>query len=169
MQVYLIVKGHIDLIENATVPTRTKPDEWNQIVCATIRMNLSESVYYTVQLCATAHALWATLLSTYEKKAIAMKLYQIRCLYNLQMKESDSVTTHLSAYETLIAQLSSQGMTIQEELRALTLLSQSPFVMGNFRNDYLQCHFHRYDLCICYRSNTFRTCPEKVIRAEYAW
>ena len=37
------------------------------------------------------------------------------------MKESDLVTAHLSAYESLIAQLSSQGMTIDEELRALIL------------------------------------------------
>ena len=70
-----------------------------------------------------AHALWATLLSTYEKKATATKLYLIRHLYNLWMKESDSVTAHLSAYETIVAQLSSQGMTIEEELRALILLS----------------------------------------------
>ena len=85
MQDYLIVKGQIDLIENATVPTGTKPEEWNRmdrIARATIRMHLSESVYYTVQSCATAHALWATLLSTYEKKVTATKLYLIRRLYN---------------------------------------------------------------------------------------
>ena len=90
---------------------------------ATIRMHLSELVYYTVESCATAHALWQTLLSTYEKKTVVIKIYLIRHLYNLQMKESDSVTLHLSAYETIIAQLSSPGMTIEEELRALIFLA----------------------------------------------
>ena len=73
-----------------------------------------------------AHALWQKLLSTYEKKATATKIYMIRRMYNLQMKESDSIMAHLSAYESLIPQLSSQGMTIKEELRALILLSSLP-------------------------------------------
>ena len=46
--------------------------------------------------------------------------------YNLRMKESDSVTTRLSANESLIAPLSSQGMTIEEELRALILMISLP-------------------------------------------
>mgnify|MGYP000235155437 CR=1 FL=1 len=104
---YLIMKGQIGLIENASALTRTKPEEWNRIARTTIRMHLSESVYYTVQSCTKTHALWKTLLSTYEKKATATKIYLIRRLYNLWMKESDSVMAHLSAYESLIAQLSS--------------------------------------------------------------
>ena len=39
------------------------------------------------------------------------------------MKESDFVTAHLSAYETIIVELPSQGTTIEEELRALILLN----------------------------------------------
>ena len=66
------------------------------------------------------------LSSTYEKKATATKIYLIRSLFNLRMKESDSVTGHLSAYESLIAQLSSQGMTFDEELHALILMSSLP-------------------------------------------
>ena len=42
------------------------------------------------------------------------------------MKESDSVTAHLSAYMIFIVQLSSHGMTIEEELRGFILLSSLP-------------------------------------------
>ena len=59
MQDNLIVKGKINLIENETVTTGTKLEEWYQmarIARATIQMHLSEWVYYTVQSCATAHA-----------------------------------------------------------------------------------------------------------------
>ena len=90
------------------------------------RMHLLELVYYTVQSCGTAHVLWATLHCTYEKKETATKLYLIQRLYNLRMKEPDSVTAHLSAYQTILAQLSSQGTTIEEELRALILLNSLP-------------------------------------------
>ena len=62
----------------------------DRIAHATIRMQLSELLYYTVQSCVMAHALWSAVLSMYEKKATATKLYLIWRLYNLRMKESDS-------------------------------------------------------------------------------
>ena len=37
-----------------------------RIVCATIRMHLSESVYFTVQSCTTAFELWKKLSETYD-------------------------------------------------------------------------------------------------------
>ena len=106
-----------------------KAREWNwldRITCDSSQMHMSESIYYTMKSCVTTHKLWEMLLSMYEKKTIVTKINLIRCVYNLWMKESDSVTAHLSAYETIIAQLSSQGMTIKEELCALMLMSSLP-------------------------------------------
>ena len=57
MQNYLIVKGQIDPIENEEPPEGYKPIKWeklDRIVRATIRMRLSEFVYFIVQLCTTA-------------------------------------------------------------------------------------------------------------------
>ena len=54
MQDYLIMRGRIDPIENANI----KLEEWkklDRIARATIRMHLSEFVYYTVQSCTIAH------------------------------------------------------------------------------------------------------------------
>jgi hypothetical protein len=83
-------------------------------------------VYYTVQSCTTAKELWKTLSDTYEKKVAATKIYLIRRLYNLRMKESDSITAHLNKYEGVISQLSAQGMTIDDELKALLLMINLP-------------------------------------------
>ena len=79
-------------------------------------MHLSESVYFTVQSCSTAFELWKTLSDTYEKKVATTKIYLFRRLYNLRMKESDSVQTHLNEYESLSSQISAQGTTIEDEL-----------------------------------------------------
>ena len=52
MQDYLIVKGQIDPIENEVAPEIYNANEWqklDRIVCAKIRMHLSESVYFTVE------------------------------------------------------------------------------------------------------------------------
>mgnify|MGYP000238107944 CR=1 FL=1 len=92
MQDYLIIKGQIDPIENENAPEIYKANEWqklDRIVRATIWMHLSESVYITVQSCTTAFELWKKLSETYEKKVASTKMYLIRCLYNLRMKESD--------------------------------------------------------------------------------
>jgi hypothetical protein len=66
----------------------------DQVARVTIRMHLSESVYCTVRSCMTTKELWKTLSDTYGKKVAATKIYLIRRLYNLQMKESDSITAH---------------------------------------------------------------------------
>jgi hypothetical protein len=42
------------------------------------------------------------------------------------MKESDSITAHLNDFEGIISQLSAQGMTIDDELKALLLMSTLP-------------------------------------------
>ena len=60
MQDYLIVKGQIDSIENEIAPEIYKANEWqklDRIVRATIRMHLSESVYFKVESCSTAFEL----------------------------------------------------------------------------------------------------------------
>jgi hypothetical protein len=106
MQDYLIVCGYIDPIKNGTAPATYKPDVWaklDRVARATIRMHLSESVYYTVQSCTTACELWKTLSDTYEKKVAATKIYLIRRPYNLRMKESDLITAHLNDYEGIIS------------------------------------------------------------------
>jgi hypothetical protein len=129
MQDYLIVCGYIDPIEHDTAPASYKPDVWtkmDRVARATIRMHLSESVYYTVQSCTTVKELWETLSDTYEKKVAATKIYLIRHLYNLRMKESDSITAHLNDYEGIISQLSAQGMMIDDDLKALLLMSSLP-------------------------------------------
>jgi hypothetical protein len=129
MQEYLIVCGYIDPIEHDTAPATYKPEVWMKldgVARATIRMHLSESMYYTVQSCTTAKELWKTLLDTYQNKVTATKIYLIRRLYNLRMKESNSIMAHLNEYEGVISQLSAQGMTMDDELKALLLMSTLP-------------------------------------------
>ena len=129
MHDYLIVKGQIDPIETENPLEAYKPNEWqklDRIVRATIRVHFSESVYFTVQSCSTTFELWKTLLDTDEKKVTATKIYLIRGLYNLRMKESDSVQTHLNEYGSLSSQISAQGTAIEDELRVMLLMSSLP-------------------------------------------
>ena len=117
MQDYLIVKGQIDPIKTKNAPEGYKPNEWqklDRIVHATIRMHLLESIYFTMQSYSTAFQLWKTLLNTYEKKVAATKIYLIQHLYNLRMKESNSIQAYLNKYESLISHISIQETTIED-------------------------------------------------------
>ena len=129
MQDYLIVKGQIDPIENENALEAYKANEWlklDRIVHATIWMHLSESMYFIVQSCETAFEHWKKLSESYEKKVASTKMYLIRRLYNLRMKDSDSVQAHLNEYESLSSQISSQATKIEDELRAMILMSSLP-------------------------------------------
>ena len=59
-------------------------------------------------------------------KVPTTKIYLIQRLYDLRMKESDSVQTHLNEYESLSSQISAQGTTIEDEPRAMLLMSSLP-------------------------------------------
>jgi hypothetical protein len=129
IEVYLIVRSYINPIQHDIASATYKLEVWtklDRVARVTIRMHLSESVYYTVLACNIAKELWKTLSDTYKKKVVATQIYLIRSLYNLRMKESNSITAHLNEYEGIISQLSAQGMTIDDELKVLLLMSSLP-------------------------------------------
>jgi hypothetical protein len=126
MQDYLIGRNQIGSIKHKKPPTWYTSEEWAKldwVACATIWMHFSESVHYTVQLCKTVNELWKMMLNTYEKKVVTTQIYLIQCLYILQMKELDSITAHLNEYEGVFFQLSTQGMMINDKLKALFLMN----------------------------------------------
>ena len=109
---YLIVKGQIDPMEYKEAPKEFKPNDWmklDRIVQAPVWMHLSESMYYIVKSCPTTFELWKTLSDTYEKKVAAKTIYLIWCLYNLRLKESDSVQAHINEYESINSNFRHRG------------------------------------------------------------
>ena len=68
--------------------TQIEWDELDAMARSTIRLHLAESVYFTVLECATAYATWHKLINTYEKNTSSNKVFLMRKLYTLRMKES---------------------------------------------------------------------------------
>ena len=71
-------------------------DELDAMARSTIRLHLAESVYFTVLDCPTAHATWLKLCNTYEQNTPSNKVFLMRKLFNLRMKENGSVAHHSS-------------------------------------------------------------------------
>eukprot|EP00253_Pinus_taeda_P008404 PITA_08404 len=71
---------------------------------------------------ATTKALWDKLGTLYQSKSLVNKLFLQKKLYNLRMKDGDSVTEHLNAFNTVVSQLASVDIKISDEDKCINLL-----------------------------------------------
>eukprot|EP00253_Pinus_taeda_P005224 PITA_05224 len=75
---------------------------------------------------ATVKALWDKLGTLYQSKSLVNKLLLRKKLYNLRMKDGDSVTEHLNAFNTVVCQLLSVNIKISVEDKCISLLCSLP-------------------------------------------
>ena len=71
-------------------------------------------------------ALWDKLGTLYQSKSLVNKMFLQKKLYNLRMKDGDSVTKHLNAFNTLVSQLLSVDIKISYEDKCISLLCSLP-------------------------------------------
>ena len=75
---------------------------------------------------ATAKDLWDKLGKLYQSKSLVNKLFLRKKLYNLRMRDGDSVTEHLNAFNTVVSQLLSIEIKISNEDKCISLLFSLP-------------------------------------------
>eukprot|EP00253_Pinus_taeda_P021042 PITA_21042 len=71
-------------------------------------------------------ALWDKLGTSYQSKSLVNKLFLQKKLYNLRMKDGDSVIEHLNAFNTVVSQLASVHIKISYEDKCISLLCSLP-------------------------------------------
>ena len=116
-------------VDPGTKPTGVTDEEWKKLdrkAKSTIRLCVSDSVLLNVSGEATAKALWDKLGTLYQSKSLVNKLFLRKKLYNLRMKDGDSVTEHLNAFNTMVSQLSSVDIKISAEDKCISLLCFLP-------------------------------------------
>eukprot|EP00253_Pinus_taeda_P011624 PITA_11624 len=62
----------------------------------------------------------------YQSKSLVNKLFLQKKLYNLRMKDGDSVTEHLNTFNTVVSQLASVDIKISDEDKCISLLCSLP-------------------------------------------
>ena len=93
---------------------------------STIRLCVSDSVLLNISGEAMTKALWDKLETLYQSKSLVNKLFLRKKLYNLRMKDGDSVTEHLNAFNTVVSQLASVDIKILDEDKCISLLCSLP-------------------------------------------
>jgi hypothetical protein len=75
---------------------------------------------------ATTKDLWEKLGKLYQSKSLVNKLFLRKKLYNLRMRDGDSVAEHLNAFNTVVSQLVSVEIKILDEDKCISLLCSLP-------------------------------------------
>ena len=99
MEDLLVDKDQWIAVDPGTKPTGVTDEEWKKLdrkAKSTIRLCVSNSVLLNVSGEATAKALWDKLGTLYQSKSLVNKLFLQKKLYNLRMKDGDSMTEHLN-------------------------------------------------------------------------
>ncbi|GKB36402.1 hypothetical protein Tco_0881344, partial [Tanacetum coccineum] len=91
-----------------------------------VRLYLAKNVAYNIVNEKTTFGLIKALSNMYEKPSTANKVFLIRRLVNLKMKEGGSVTDHVIDFNSVISRLVSVDIKFEDEVQALLLLSSFP-------------------------------------------
>eukprot|EP00253_Pinus_taeda_P002925 PITA_02925 len=116
-------------VDPGTKPTGVIDEEWKKLdrkAKSTIKLCVSYLVLLNVSREATAKALWDKLGTLYQSKSLVNKLFLQKKLYNLRMKDGDSVTEHLNAFNAVVSQLSTVDIKISDEDKCISLLCSLP-------------------------------------------
>jgi hypothetical protein len=129
MEDFLVDRDQWIVVDLGTAPIGTFVDDWKKLdrkAKSTIRLCLFDSVLLNVSEEATAKYLWEKLGNLYQSKSLVNKLFLRRKLYNLRMRDGDSMEEHLNAFNTLLSQLVSAEIKISDEDKCISLLCSLP-------------------------------------------
>ena len=104
-------------------------DEWEDLdakALSTVRLCLADDVLFNIAGEKSTASLWSKLESLYMTKSLTNKIYLKRQLYGMKMKEGTKIADHLNIFNTLIFQLSSMEVKIDDEDKAVNLLCTLP-------------------------------------------
>ena len=93
-------------VDLGTKPMTMSNEVWvklDQKEKSTIQLCILELVFLNVYGEATMKDLWDKLGNLYQSKSLVNKLFLQKKLYNLRMKDGDSVTEHMNAFNTMVS------------------------------------------------------------------
>lgn len=127
----LLIKKDLSLVleGKAKKPSMMANEEWETLdkkAKATIFLSLSNNVLFNVTVEMTTKVVWDKLTDMYAMVSAANKVFIMKKLYKLKMKEGSIMANHINEFNTLISQANSMGMTQDDENKAILLLCSLP-------------------------------------------
>ncbi|MCO5574423.1 hypothetical protein L7F22_028208 [Adiantum nelumboides] len=110
-------------------------DQWEELDArarATIRLHLGEFIIFTIMDKTIAFELWHSFCSAWDGKSASNKVFSLKKLMGLSMKEDSSVSSHLNEFNALYLQLTLKGLNFDDEMKAIFLLCSLPASWDTF-------------------------------------
>jgi hypothetical protein len=129
MEDLLVDRYQCIMVDQGTAPTGTSTNDWKKLdrkAKSTIQLCLSDSILLNVSEEATTEDLWDKLGRLYQSKSVVNKLFLRNKLYNLRMRDGDSVAEHLNAFNSVVSQLVPIEIKILDEDKCISLLCSLP-------------------------------------------
>ncbi|KAK8914556.1 hypothetical protein KSP39_PZI024197 [Platanthera zijinensis] len=126
----LVQQGLIRVLRGRDKLTTTVKDaEWKDLdekATSTIRMCVADQVLFNIGTKETAVELWEKLERLYLAKSVTTRLLLKQRLYALKMQEGGNLQEHFNVFNGLLSQLHVVGSKVEEEDKALLLLTSLP-------------------------------------------
>jgi hypothetical protein len=129
MEYLLVDKDQWIAVDLGTATIGTSIDDWKKLdqkAKSTIQLCLLDSVLLNVSEEDATKDLWDKLGKLYQSKSLVNKLFSRKKLYNLRMRDGDSVVEHLNAFNIVVSQLVSVEIKISDEDKCIGLLCSLP-------------------------------------------
>ncbi|MCO5562514.1 hypothetical protein L7F22_016141 [Adiantum nelumboides] len=111
-------------------------DQWEELDArarATIWLHLEEYIFFTIMDKTTTFELWDSLCLAWDGKSASNKVFLIKKLMHLSMKEGSNVSSHLNELNALyLQQLTSKGLIFYDKMKAIFLLCSLPASWDTF-------------------------------------
>ncbi|MCO5589433.1 hypothetical protein L7F22_043400 [Adiantum nelumboides] len=96
-------------------------------------LELEPRLDYTL-VSPSSSQLWDSLCSAWDGKSASNKVFLMKKLMRLSMKEGSSVSSHLNEFNALYSQLTSKGLNFDDDMKAIFLLCSLPASWDTFKS-----------------------------------
>ena len=133
-QIYgvLVIKKLIKPIRLQGVQPDNMDDD-DDLAKYTILLSVSKNVYFNVANETTMWGVWQKLSSLYAKESASSRVFLMKKIFQMKMKESTLMGTHLNEFNGLVSKLIAQKIYIDEDMKAVLLLCTLPESWDTFR------------------------------------
>ena len=125
----LVQQGLAKALKGKEKPEGMKADEWEDLesrCVSTIRLCVADNIINNVMDEDSAAGLWEKLEKLYLAKSLTNKLHLKRQLYRLKMEDGGNLMEHMNLFNGFLDQLKRVDVKIEEEDKALLLLTSLP-------------------------------------------
>ena len=106
--VLLQKKQHRPIKENGVrlvTITQEAWDEMDELARSTIMLSVADSLLFSIREEQTSWKMWVRLKELYAQQSASSKIYWLKKLINLQMKEGTAMMTHINEFNGIVSQV----------------------------------------------------------------